>query len=216
MPPNTAGAFSGSFFGSSWFHQSGVSSSCPPVTPAVEQPTERANMSKNENINNIIGTAACGLLVTFLATLVPYRIISSENHTVLPQLEPVRFLGPFLVLLGILGYLVCFSNFILDAKGTPLPLGTQKHLIVKGLYQYVRNPIYISWFLILLGEAFFFRSLDLLFYLLVWMVFFHFKVVFSEEPSLRNKFGASYEKYCRSVPRWIPRLKIAYGGSKQT
>lgn len=172
-------------------------------------------MSKNENIENILGTAACALLVTFLATVVPYRMITSGNHTVLPQLDPVRSLGPFLIVAGILGYLLCFSNFIRDAKGTPLPLGTQKHLIVKGLYRYVRNPIYISWFLILLGEALFFRSLDLLLYLLIWVFFFHFKVVFSEEPSLRNQFGESYERYCRAVPRWIPRLKLAEKGTKQ-
>jgi hypothetical protein len=31
-------------------------------------------------------------------------------------------------------------------------------------------------------------------------------VVFYEEPTLRRKFGAEYEVYCRNVPRWIPRL----------
>jgi protein-S-isoprenylcysteine O-methyltransferase Ste14 len=80
--------------------------------------------------------------------------------------------------------------------------------MVNGLYRYVRNPIYISWFLILLGEALWFRSLDLIYYLLVWMAFFHFKVILSEEPYLRATFGEAYEQYCRSVHRWIPRLKI--------
>jgi protein-S-isoprenylcysteine O-methyltransferase Ste14 len=32
-------------------------------------------------------------------------------------------------------------------------------------------------------------------------------VLFVEEPSLRKKFGAEYEEYCRRVPRWIPRLR---------
>jgi protein-S-isoprenylcysteine O-methyltransferase Ste14 len=31
-------------------------------------------------------------------------------------------------------------------------------------------------------------------------------VVRKEEPDLRRLFGAQYEKYCRLVPRWIPRL----------
>jgi protein-S-isoprenylcysteine O-methyltransferase Ste14 len=26
--------------------------------------------------------------------------------------------------------------------------------------------------------------------------------------TVRAKFGAEYEEYCRSVPRWFPRLKI--------
>ncbi len=32
-------------------------------------------------------------------------------------------------------------------------------------------------------------------------------VVFYEEPTLRKKFGAEYEEYCRNVPRWVPRLR---------
>jgi protein-S-isoprenylcysteine O-methyltransferase Ste14 len=161
----------------------------------------------NTKIVNIIGTIACALLVIFLATFVPYKIISAENHPIIIQLGKIRFSGPFLILIGIIGYLLCFWNFIFDAKGTPLPGGTQDHLIVKGLYRYVRNPIYISWFLIIFGEALFFQSLDLFFYLLAWIFFFHLKVLIFEEPALRDKFGESYEKYCRSVHRWIPRLK---------
>jgi hypothetical protein len=37
----------------------------------------------------------------------------------------------------------------------------------------------------------------------VWL-FFHLFVVFYEEPTLRQKFGESYEEYCKTVPRWIP------------
>ena len=28
-----------------------------------------------------------------------------------------------------------------------------------------------------------------------------------EEPTLRGKFGADYEEYCRNVRRWVPRLR---------
>jgi len=28
-----------------------------------------------------------------------------------------------------------------------------------------------------------------------------------EEPTLRRLFGVDYENYCRSVNRWIPRLR---------
>ena len=31
-------------------------------------------------------------------------------------------------------------------------------------------------------------------------------VVYYEEPTLRRRFGDSYELYRGSVPRWIPRL----------
>jgi protein-S-isoprenylcysteine O-methyltransferase Ste14 len=31
-------------------------------------------------------------------------------------------------------------------------------------------------------------------------------VLLYEEPTLRRKFGADYEEYCRNVRRWVPRL----------
>jgi protein-S-isoprenylcysteine O-methyltransferase Ste14 len=32
-------------------------------------------------------------------------------------------------------------------------------------------------------------------------------VLLYEEPTLRQKFGADYEEYCRNVRRWMPRLR---------
>ena len=66
--------------------------------------------------------------------------------------------------------------------------------------------MYISWYLIIFGEALFFQSLDLLLYLSVWIVLFEIKVIFFEEPSLKRRFGETYEQYRKSVRRWIPRL----------
>ena len=34
----------------------------------------------------------------------------------------------------------------------------------------------------------------------------HLFVLFYEEPTLRGKFGADYEEYCRNVRRWCPRM----------
>jgi len=35
----------------------------------------------------------------------------------------------------------------------------------------------------------------------------HLFVIFDEEPTLRGKFSADYENYCRNVRRWWPRLR---------
>lgn len=162
-------------------------------------------MSVKEKIRNTSVNLLWACIVITFAVCFPHNIISDENHIVIDQIGKIRFIGPILIVIGIIGYLLCFWNFIFDAKGTPMP-GDQKHLIVKGLYRYVRNPIYISWHLIIFGEALFFQSLDLLLYLSVWIVFFEIKVIFFEEPSLKKKFGETYEQYRKSVRRWIPRL----------
>jgi protein-S-isoprenylcysteine O-methyltransferase Ste14 len=31
-------------------------------------------------------------------------------------------------------------------------------------------------------------------------------VLFYEEPTLREKFGAEYQDYCRRVSRWVPHV----------
>jgi len=35
----------------------------------------------------------------------------------------------------------------------------------------------------------------------------HLFVMFYEEPTLRRKFGADYDEYCRNVSRWWPRVR---------
>src|SRR5256885_14590375 len=77
--------------------------------------------------------------------------------------------------------------------------------VVQGLYRYVRNPMYLAVSTILLGEALLVRSSALLLY---WIVFFtaaNLFVLLYEEPTLRRQFGESYERYTRTVGRWLPR-----------
>ena len=164
-------------------------------------------MSAKETFANTFGTLICGFVAFTFGVFIPLKIINAENHTIFAEIGVLRFIGPAFIFVGLIGTLACYWNFIYDAKGAPLIEGMQKHLIVKGLYKYVRNPIYISWYLIIFGEAVYFQSLDLLLYLAGWMVFFQIKVVYSEEPYLSVTFGDSYESYRKSVRRWIPRLK---------
>ncbi len=67
--------------------------------------------------------------------------------------------------------------------------------------------MYWSVAFVMLGEALAFRSLALA---AIGVAFFAGTTLFVllyEEPTLRRKFGAEYEAYCRQVPRWIPRFR---------
>jgi len=163
--------------------------------------------SVKEYSRNISLALLHAFAILLLAYALPYQyeMFSSEKYIVIEQIGKFRFIGPILIVIGIIGYLPCFWNFIFDAKGSPLP-GDQKHLIVKGLYRYVRNPMYISFYLIIFGEALFFQSLDLLLYLSVWIVFGEIRVIFFEERYLKKRFGETYEQYRKSARRWIPCL----------
>jgi protein-S-isoprenylcysteine O-methyltransferase Ste14 len=111
------------------------------------------------------------------------------------------------VILGALAVLLeSFARFAWKGLGTPAPVFPTRHLVVSGLYRFVRNPMYVAVVSAILGQALLFASLPLAGYgALVWGLF-HTFVVLYEEPTLRKTFGAEYESFRAHVPRWIPRL----------
>jgi protein-S-isoprenylcysteine O-methyltransferase Ste14 len=116
----------------------------------------------------------------------------------------------FAILLWLIGSVIilwCFWNFTFRGRGTPLPADPPKELVVTGFYRYVRNPIYVGALLIFLAHFLWFGYWALLIYAVSAFVGVHLFVVLYEEPTLKRKFGASYEEYLKRVPRWIPRLR---------
>jgi protein-S-isoprenylcysteine O-methyltransferase Ste14 len=55
---------------------------------------------------------------------------------------------------------------------------------------------------LLLGESWFFFSLDLLKYSVAVLAAFHLFIVLYEERTLESRFGDAYRSYCKAVPRW--------------
>ncbi len=115
--------------------------------------------------------------------------------------------GVIFLLAGTAIYLWTVWDFATAGKGTPLPLDAPKHLVVRGLYRYVRNPMYLGVFLVVLGWAGIFADAWLLAYLAAAVGLVQVFVVFYEEPTLSRNFGAEYQAYCQSVSRWLPRLR---------
>ena len=150
------------------------------------------------------------IIFTFLApgtvtVLIPYWLLSSPAAPPPMQLGVFRYFGALPVLIGAAIYCWCAWDFTFAGRGTPAPFDPPKELVVRGLYRYVRNPIYVGILSILLGEAFLFASRRLFEYAAAMLLLYFLVVVLYEEPALRRKFGEPYRRYCRSVPRWVPR-----------
>ena len=87
------------------------------------------------------------------------------------------------------------------------PVLPTRHLVVVGLYRYVRNPMYFAVVSLIVGQALLLGDLNVFLYGgLVWLCSHGF-VLGYEEPTLRKSFGAEYERFCANVPRWIPRAR---------
>ena len=141
------------------------------------------------------------------AVWIPYRLVSSPGSRGSMPLGSFRYAGLAAMLVGVLIYLWCAWDFVFAGKGTPAPIDPPKELVVRGLYKYVRNPMYIGVLSLVLGQSLWFEAIGLLAYGgLVFLLFSAF-VFFYEEPALRRKFGASYKRYCEMVPRWLPRVR---------
>lgn len=146
------------------------------------------------------------LLPGTVTVLIPYWTVSSRR-TEPSANHPIRYVGIPLILFGAAGLAWCIWDFFLQGRGTLAPIDPPKHLVVRGLYRYVRNPMYVAVVTILIGEAIFFISGSVLLEAGVFIVLAYLFVVFYEEPTLRRQFGAAYEEYLRTVGRWIPRSR---------
>jgi protein-S-isoprenylcysteine O-methyltransferase Ste14 len=100
-----------------------------------------------------------------------------------------------------------FSRFVREGIGTPVPLAAPEHLVVGGIYRYVRNPMYVSGQAILLGQTLVLGQPKLLLYAAAAGVPAASFVHWYEEPTLRRRFDAEYEAYRQAVPGWLPRLR---------
>jgi protein-S-isoprenylcysteine O-methyltransferase Ste14 len=85
-------------------------------------------------------------------------------------------------------------------------MGEPVHLVVRGPYRHVRNPMITGVLCILLGEAAVTASSDLLFWFAIFLAFQVTVIPFWEEPHLVKRYGSEYADYRRNVPRWIPRI----------
>ena len=117
-------------------------------------------------------------------------------------------LGGFCIGLGIVLLAACIFEFARSGRGTLSPVDPPRHLVVHGLYRYVRNPMYLSVTVIVLGEVLVSSSLALAVYWAIWFLGVNLFVMGYEEPTLRRQFGASYDEYSRQVGRWVPRFRF--------
>jgi len=121
-------------------------------------------------------------------------------------IEPLRWVGGALIVLGLLPLLSSFARFAWDGLGTPAPIAPPTNLVVTGFYRRVRNPIYVALVIILLGEALLFGDERVAEWAVLFWLFVFAAVVIYEEPTLREQFGEEYRTYCTNVPRWVPKF----------
>ena len=96
-----------------------------------------------------------------------------------------RFKGVYrevMITLGVIGILDSFVRFALQGMGTPAPVLPTRHLVVTGLYRYVRNPMYVAVVLTILRQGLLFANVTI-YGGLVWLLFHRFVLAYENRPS---------------------------------
>src|SRR5829696_5917773 len=123
-------------------------------------------------------TAAVGSAVSFLLApgvvggLIPWLLTGGwQVREPLPYWAPVRVLGGVLLVAGLVALVGAFVRFVVEGFGTPAPVAAPEHLVVGGVYRYVRNPMYVAVLAAIVGQALFLGRLVLLLYAAgAWLV----------------------------------------------
>lgn len=135
---------------------------------------------------------------------IPWRITLFHVPPDQP-LAALLFAG-FLIAAGLYPLLESIVRFIAVGRGSLVPTLPPQHLVVTGLYRFVRNPMYCGGLVVIAGEALLFRSQHLLVcFAFVWLSMNLFVLLY-EEPKLTRTFPDEYLLYKQHVRRWIPRL----------
>jgi protein-S-isoprenylcysteine O-methyltransferase Ste14 len=151
------------------------------------------------------------------------RLFQYRSYTPIPFLIiMVIFAHPTFMSL-VLGFcLVLFGEFLRlwgvsivgSETRTTGPVGGT-YLVTRGPFSYVRNPLYLGNMILYFGAG---VMSNALFPWLAIIALFYFgwqysQIVSLEEEHLAPKFGEEYQRYCQSVPRFIPTFAKYPGGN---
>jgi protein-S-isoprenylcysteine O-methyltransferase Ste14 len=154
---------------------------------------------------------AIALLPFTVAVLIPLWLARRNGTPLLvgSSLAQIALQAAGLALLsiGLLLFASSLRRFVTEGRGTLAPWDSPRQLVIRGPYRYVRNPMISGVVLVLFGEALVLLSRPHLQWALIFLGINAVYIPLAEEPLLAQRFGDSYQEYCRHVPRLLPRWR---------
>jgi protein-S-isoprenylcysteine O-methyltransferase Ste14 len=140
------------------------------------------------------------LLFIYIVFSNAFNLPKVSTH-VLFNSELIPWIGVILCLEGLLLLLWSLISFGRSFRVGIDPNQPDK-LITSGAFGFSRNPIYVSFASILIGQFCIFPNVILLFYMIVATWLFH-RQILREEEFMKGHYGDEYREYCRHVRRYL-------------
>jgi protein-S-isoprenylcysteine O-methyltransferase Ste14 len=113
----------------------------------------------------------------------------------------VAWVGVALCLVGVLILVLSLVSFGSSFR-VGIDVDQPGQLVTSGIFAVSRNPIYVGFFVFLLGQLLVSPDWVPLIYLVAGTALFH-RQVLREEGFMRQRYGQEYADYCRHVRRYV-------------
>src|SRR5262249_48548771 len=115
--------------------------------------------------------------------------------------EVISWVGVFLCFVCLVLLLLSLLSFG-NSFRVCIDIDHPDKLITTVLFTFSRNPIYVAFGFVLLGQFLVFPNWILLAYLAAGILLFH-RQVLREEEFMRKQYGQEYAEYCNRVRRYL-------------
>ena len=136
-----------------------------------------------------------------------YTIFAAAFHWPLVSTQ-VFFVSHVIGWIGVglcfIGLLVLIASLVSFGRSFRVGIDVDQpdKLVTTGIFGVSRNPIYVGFALVLIGQFLVFANWILLVYLVAGFALFH-RQVLREESFMRQHYSQEYAEYCRRVRRYL-------------
>ena len=147
----------------------------------------------NNRIPPPIVTFICGITIYYSKSFFNKFLSYSNNR-----------ISIFLLILGLFVFISAVRSFR-KQKTTVNPLAPKQasSLVVSGIFEYSRNPMYLGMLIVLLSISFKFNLAGGIVISLFFYLFITRFQIFPEEEAMNELFGDEFIEYSNKTKRWI-------------
>jgi protein-S-isoprenylcysteine O-methyltransferase Ste14 len=146
-----------------------------------------------KRMSDMAGYSAKEKFFTIAASLAPYPFMLATIWTPFTSMLPLLCLGLLFYVVGMALFATALKVIIQTPHDQPFSAGP---------YRLSRNPLYVAATIVFAGICVATANVVLVGYLAIAVLLQHFMIL-AEERTCRGKYGEVFERYLRTVPRYL-------------
>ena len=151
-----------------------------------------------------------GMLMVNVIGIILFHYVFKTGILEAPWILPFRIVGAVLIVFGLIVWFIGALRSDMDASIE------ENRLQTKGIYSFVRNPMYSGWWIVITGTTLMWHNAwTLLLPVIDWAIM-TIALINTEEKWLTGLYGQEYTDYKKRVNRCIPWFPRKAGSGSKT